>query len=177
MAYICDIGNAQQVKMVNQGLQTLITVSMSAHGQQQQASTGFTTGNWTTPPRVFRTGGSVVLEIDGEQGQFFVLVQGNGISTLNTKPSLGNADVLPLEKVPDQSEPLISPMSPMKPMEPMKMGNMEIQMNPMQMKMGNMEMQIGTPLSPPAKKNFCSQCGVAIGISDRFCTNCGQPLP
>jgi hypothetical protein len=83
-------------------------------------------------------------------------------------------------------------MQPMQPMQPMQMGNMQMNNQPMEMRLGNMQMrmgEIGQPdssvrVTPPvpttqpgqAIRKFCSQCGVAVAASDRFCASCGHQL-
>ncbi|MDJ0554424.1 MAG: zinc-ribbon domain-containing protein [Microcoleaceae cyanobacterium MO_207.B10] len=184
MAYKCELGNGQQVYIDNQGMQTVVTLASGGIGQQQQASTSLQTGKWNVPPTLFKTASGVILRIESEQGQSFVQLQAGGISTISGAPSLSNAEVLSLQQVeatPSQGmapmEPMkpmepMQPMEPMEPMKPMKMGNMEMNMNPMEMRMGNMSMQMGTN----SGRRFCSQCGATVTASDRFCSSCGFQL-
>lgn len=177
MAYVCDLGSGQKVYIDNSGMQTAIALISSSPGQQQQASSSFQTGPWVLPPTAFRTVAGVVLRIESQQGQQFVLLQANGIQVVASSPPLTNAEVLPLQQVATEAgfgEQMMPPMTPMKPMTPLKMGDMEMQMKPMQMRMGSMSMQMGD--STPAQKRFCSQCGAAVGESDRFCSSCGHRL-
>ncbi|WP_366558311.1 hypothetical protein [Okeania sp. SIO3B5] len=86
MAYKCNLSNGQQVYIENQGMQTVVTLSSSTPGQQQQASTGFQIGKWTVVPTLFKTATGVILRIDSEQGQSFVQLQAGGISAISGTP-------------------------------------------------------------------------------------------
>jgi hypothetical protein len=54
MSYTASLG-PQTISIANQGNQTVITLSSQAAGQQQSQSSRFTTGEWRTPPALFRT--------------------------------------------------------------------------------------------------------------------------
>lgn len=180
MTYVCDLGTGQKIYLDNQGTQTIVTVVSQSSGQQQQASNGFQSGIWTSPPQVYRTANGVVIEVSTEQGERYIQIQGNSMNVTNSQPSLEHAQGLQLqqaESTPSSSIPPMEPMKPMKPMEPMKpmkMGDMEMKMNPMEMRMGNMEMRMGSPISPT--RRFCSQCGAKIEANARFCSSCGYAL-
>ncbi|MEC4982688.1 MAG: zinc ribbon domain-containing protein [Oscillatoria sp. PMC 1068.18] len=180
MAYQGSLGAGQQLTVENHGDRTLITLTSSSVGQQQSQSVSLQTGGWSSPPNLFRVSTGFVLEIITAQNQYFVKIQAQEIITLNTKPSLVNADVMLLEKVADASpmEPieLMSPMSAMKSMKPMKMGDMEMKLKPMEMRMGNMKMEMGKPLEINSERRFCTQCGQGVQKSDRFCAACGHQL-
>lgn len=174
-AYTCDLDKGQQIYIEYQEPLTMITLVSGGASQQQSQRNSFETGNWLVPPTLFRTLNGVVLRIETEQNQHFIQVQASGIARLNATPVLGDAEVLPLQKVGAEaasrySMPNMQPMSPMPPMSPMTMH------------MGNMEMRMGEPLQPEigAKqqptKNFCNQCGTKIGADDRFCSHCGNRL-
>lgn len=178
MAYRCDLGNGQTVDIENPGMQTAIVLTTSRPGQQQQSHSHFETGRWILAPAAFRTETGVVVRIESEQGQHFVLLQAGSIGVLKSMPDLKNVEVLPLQFVnteagpDDNTMPAMEPMEPMKPMEPMRMGNMEMQMNPMKMQMGNLSMEMKSPTS----KRFCTQCGSPVAGGDRFCSSCGHRL-
>ena len=55
MAYACDIGNRQRLLVQNDGDSTQVALSSGGSGQHQNQSTGFTTGEWSKPPELFRT--------------------------------------------------------------------------------------------------------------------------
>ncbi len=185
-AYACDLDKGQQIYVEYQEPLTVITLVSGGPSQSQSQRNSFETGNWRVPPTVFQTSSSVVLRIEAEQDQHFIQVQAQGMSRLNTAPSLNDADVIPLRKVGTEaasshSLPDMEPMEPMKPMPPMQMG--DLQMGSMEMRMGNMEMRMGEPLRTETKpeprqatKNFCNQCGSKIGEGDRFCSHCGNRI-
>ncbi|HBW57587.1 MAG TPA: zinc ribbon domain-containing protein [Oscillatoriales bacterium UBA8482] len=182
MAYVCQLGAGQSVYLENQAAQTVVTLISSGPGQQQQASSSFTTGVWTSPPQVFQTPRGMVLKVTSEQGERMLQIQGSSVSLLGEMPLAADSKALTVQEVPSLPVvPGIQPMEPMamKPMEPMKpmnlkMGDMEMNMNPMSMQMGNMELRMGSPAA--AAKSFCSQCGTSVQPEDRFCSNCGHQL-
>ncbi len=211
MAYTCELGPGQRIYLDNIGGQTAVTLYTGNGGQQQQSGSQFTTGAWTTPPEVFRTDQGVVIKLTTAQGVHHLQLQGNQMGWMTGSPSLGQAQQMQTSAVstpPGGSMPTMEPMpamgsmspmtlqpiaapppmQPMQPMQPMKMGNMEMNANPMEMRMGNMEMRMGeafgsSPASPsvsaPASANqpkFCSQCGTSVKAGDRFCANCGHQL-
>jgi ribosomal protein S27AE len=200
MAYVSDLGKGQRIYLENPDRQTVITVSHHSAGQQQSQQSGFTTGEWIAPPTLFRTPTGVIVQIETAEGRSYLQVQANSIRALSKAPSLEDADVVPMESEEGEStliqpmqpmeatQPMKpmkskSPMKPMQPMKPMKMGDMEMQMNPMQMRMGNMEMRM-EPSSPrslestasSATQRFCTQCGNLVAPEDRFCAKCGHQL-
>lgn len=170
MAYLCEIETGQTIYLDNQGNQTIITTLSSSRGQQQQSSSGFQTGSWTSTPEVFRTSNGIIIKITTANSEYFWQVQGNSIGVMNNTPPLNNDQQLQLQQVSS------TPTSSMPSMKPMKMGDMEMNMNPMQMRMGNMEMQMGATSSTVPTKQYCSQCGAKVKASDRFCASCGHQL-
>ncbi len=176
MAYTVNLNNSQQLTVINQGTQTLITLVSSNPGQQQSQSNSFTTGNWTTPPQLYKTGTGFILHLNGDRGKHFVLIQANSISTIAT-PALDNAVKVNLEDIPDAtSSPNNMDFEPMQPMQPMKMGKMSMDINQMSMQMGDMSMTMGGVKTSTSTKHFCSQCGQEAKTSDRFCSSCGHKL-
>jgi hypothetical protein len=173
MAYTSDLAAGQHLNVENQGTQTLITLSSNAPGQQQSQRSGFETGIWIMTPILLRTAIGLILQIEASQGKTFVLIQGNQIQVLTTPPIMTGADILPLHYEPTDTstaEPFIQPM------QPMRMGNMEMQMNPMQMRMGNMELRMNNPSSAQINPTFCPQCRNTVNVGDRFCSQCGHRL-
>lgn len=170
--YICELDQGQQIYIENQGVQTAIALVSSGPGQQQSQRNSFETGNWRVPPTGFRTSSGVVLQIEAD-GQHFIQVQANGMTRLNSAPSLSNADALPLRQVDEavskHTIPNMQPMKPMKPMPPMQITDME-------MRLGSMEMRMGEPKQRQVTKNFCSQCGSKVEQGDYFCSYCGNSL-
>jgi len=182
MAYGCELGNGQYLFLDHAGTQTLITLSSRGAGQQQQATQGLQTGNWTAAPEVFRVAEGLVVKLQTAQGEHFVQIQGSSIGVLSRIPALSSAQQMQIQQIANSSaipsmEPM-KPMEPMQPMKPMQMENMQMSLKPMEMKMGNMSMQMGIPIAPPAPnpRQFCSQCGVAVQPADRFCSSCGHQL-
>ncbi|WP_204139339.1 zinc-ribbon domain-containing protein [Halomicronema sp. CCY15110] len=211
MAYTCELGSGQRLYLENVGEQTAVTLASGSAGQQQQSGSQFPTGTWTAPPELFRTQQGVVIQLTTAQGTHHLQLQGNQLGVMSQSPALGNAQqmqmssgvAMPGNAMPPMqpmgaTQPMppmspmqpMEPMQPMQPMQPMKMGNMEMNANPMQMRMGNMAMQMGNAASSsaassntassgaasPGKAKFCSQCGTAVQPSDRFCANCGHQL-
>ena len=98
----------------------------------------------------------------------------------------------------------MEPMPPMEPMTmsdlSMGRGGMSMQMGNMRMSMNSIAHSQGTPSpaisslntpspthpsstnvadgaeAPPEQRHFCSQCGVTVKPSDRFCASCGYRL-
>ena len=185
MAYVCELGTGQSVYLENQGAQTVVTLISSGPGQQQQASSSFTTGVWTAPPQVFQTPHGMVLKVISEQGERILQIQGTSVSVLGEMPSVTDSQQLTVQEVTSVPVSPLKPMEPMKmepmkmePMKPMnlKMGDMQMNMNPMSMQMGNMELRMGSGAPEENPKSFCSQCGTSVKPEDRFCSNCGHQL-
>ncbi len=182
MAYTANLSGNQQLMIANQGNQTLITLVSSSSGQQQSQSSSVNTGNWLTPPQLYKTASGFILYINGEIAQQYVSIQANSLNMI-ANPGLNNAVQVKLENIPDPTasfkgmefEPM-QPMQPMQPMKPMQMGNMSMNINPMSMRMGNMSMAMGETPKSNSTKNFCAQCGAKVQQSDRFCSSCGNKL-
>jgi zinc-ribbon domain len=199
MGYKLELNAEQSVYLENLGTQTRVTTISSSPGQQQQSSSSFQTGSWTAPPEAFRTAIGVVVRLSTAQGERFLHVEGNRLSTLHDVPSLREAQPVPVESV---AQVPVTPMQPISPVPPMTMGDMQMDRGGMSMQMGNMRLSMNpiarsqdaqsqdvqsqnTPLptnltdgseAPSGQRNFCSQCGVALKLSDRFCANCGHRL-
>ena len=177
MAYRAYLNANQQLTIVNQGSQTLISLVTNRPGQQQSQNNSFTTGQWNRPPQLFQMAGGFILQIDGDRQRHLVSIQANSISTLTSAPSLENAVKINLDNIPDPPPPEYDmDFEPMQPMQPMWMGNMSMSMNPMSVRMGNMSIDIGEGRTSTSGKRFCTQCGQAAKASDRFCCNCGHQL-
>jgi hypothetical protein len=194
MTYVCELATGQHLYLDNRAKQTVLTLTSSSRGQQQQSSSSVETGVWTTSPEVFQTAQGIVVRIGTPVGDRLVQLQGNSISLINHSVALNSAQAIPVKPVSDM--PSASPVQPMQPMEPMQpmnlsMGDMKMSMNPMQMQMGNMKLDMGSPAASASStqvsstqvscedtqnKRFCSQCGVAVDEGDRFCASCGHRL-
>ena len=174
MAYTANLAGNQQLAIALQGSQTMISLVSNSPGQQQSQNNSFTTGNWNTAPKLYQTGAGFVIEIDSEKGSYFILIQGNSISTTSA-PALNNATQIDLKNAPDPVDNSGNMgFEPMQPMQPMQMGNMSMDINSMSMKMGNMAMNMGK--NKASTQNFCSQCGEPAKPSARFCSSCGHKL-
>jgi hypothetical protein len=117
MAYACDIGNGQRLLVQNAGDITQVALNSGDAGQKQNQSTGFTTGEWSKPPELFRTREKLVLRVEGKNGVQFIGVHGDQIESMRSDPKLGNAEKLTLK----ESNESIARMKPMEPMKPMSL--------------------------------------------------------
>ncbi|MGI0485256.1 zinc ribbon domain-containing protein [Pantanalinema rosaneae CENA516] len=175
MPYECDLNTGQRIYLDCQGNQTIVTLSSSQPGQQQQSSCGFQTGAWTAPPQIFQTPGGAMIKITTAQTESLIQIQGTYMGMSHDVSAIGSAHSVQMRQVASAST---TSMPPMQPMQPMKMGDMQMTMNPMTMQMGNMGMQMGSPPTPPSptaqERRFCSQCGTRVEPNDRFCSNCGH---
>lgn len=170
MAYSAMLGGSQQLTIANVGGQTQVSLKMSSPGQQQSQSSSFTTGKWSAEPKLFDTRQGFILHIEGDRGSYYVLIQQNSVSTIESPGDLSSYQEVDLTSSPDPN-----PES-MQPMQPLKMGNMSMDINPMKMRMGNMSMGFDKPNRTNQTKQFCSQCGTEAKAGDRFCRSCGHEL-
>ena len=118
MTYTYDLGNGQRLLVQNNGDNTQVALSSGDSGQQQNQSTGFSTGECSKPPELFRTAENLVLRLESKSGVEFIGVQGNQIQSMRREPKLENAERLTL-KESDENIARMKPMEPMKPMKPM----------------------------------------------------------
>jgi hypothetical protein len=166
MTHTFELETGQRVHLEERGTQTFVTATSSSLGQQQQASSSFQTGKWTSPPEISQTPNGAEIKITTTEGDRYVQIQGNSISVRG-----GSSSSSSFQQTSSTSS---SSSFSMPPMKPMRMGNMEMNANPMEMRMGNMEMKMGSTTQD--KRRFCSQCGASIEASDRFCSSCGHRL-
>ncbi len=194
MAYYCDLPHGPKLYLDNQADQTNVMILMMQPGQQQQSSNSFTTGIWQVPPEVFAVGNRVVVKLVTAIGEFVIQVQGMSIQSgmQSSAVTTGGTPiaVMPIDTIPNSTgfsiPPMtpMQPMTPMAPMQPMQMGNMQMNLKPMQMQMGNMQMKMdaetpvkgSNPQGSSATAKFCSQCGNPLKPGDRFCSSCGHAL-
>ncbi len=116
MAYQSDLGNGQRVFIEQQGEQTKVQL----HGEGQSQGSGFHTGAWTQPPRLYRSGDGLVLELRGDETTYHSL-NGTQMKSLGSAPDLHGAEQVELHEVKDGSDSeAMKPMEPMAPMKPMK---------------------------------------------------------
>lgn len=119
MAYKYDLGNGQRLLVENNGDDTQVALSSADSGQQQNQSTGFSTGEWSKPPELFHSSEDLVLRIESKSGVEFIGVHGNQIELIRSEPNLKNAEKLTL-KESDEHIARMKPMEPIKPIKPMK---------------------------------------------------------
>jgi hypothetical protein len=177
MSYTANLNDYQSLAIANQDVQTILTLRSNSPQQQQSQSSSFTTGVWQTPPRLYRLGTSFILQLTGDRGLSYILIQVHSISTIAT-PVLDDAVEVKLHQVDDSENDNRVEFEPMQPMQPMKLGNMSMDINSMSMQMGNMSLNMGNVRSTnsTSTKLFCSQCGQKAKASDRFCSSCGHKL-
>ncbi|MER3435824.1 MAG: zinc ribbon domain-containing protein [Leptolyngbya sp. ERB_1_1] len=174
MTYVADLGQGQSIAIENAGTQTMITWEAKSGGQQQSQQMSLSLGQWSASPMIFKTTSGFILQIESNQRAYYVRLQANSISLLSEVPLMLGAEEVPLRYVAASSPK----MPEMKPLEPLRMGNMSMQMEPMEMRMGNMNLSTATSTSHTSstKVRFCSQCGREVELSDRFCSQCGAKL-
>lgn len=182
MAYQIEVQPGQQLFIENIGSQTVITLTSSGLGQQQQSSQSVHTGTWTAPPTAYRTAGGMIIYVRTTEGDRTLAIQQNQIQMTSGTQMISGHPVLMQESAPPSTSsiPPMKPMKPMKPMGTLKMGNMQMSMNPMEMQMGDMKLSMNTPeteeSTPNSSRRFCTQCGTQAKPSDRFCAHCGHQL-
>jgi hypothetical protein len=124
MTYAYDLENGQRLIVQNDGDDTLVALGKGDEGQQQSQSTGFNSGKWLKPPELFRTGGNLVLRIEGRGGVQLISVRANQIRLMRGEQELDNAERLKLyesgESIAAKPMKSMKPMEPMKPMDPVK---------------------------------------------------------
>lgn len=169
MSYFFELQTGDRCSIQNLGHQTVINLSYSSGGQQQQSSISLTTGAWNTPPTAFYVNQGAIAQISGSQGTYYVYLQSGQLQSLPIAPDLTHAQSIPLQEDRGSVAP---PLPPLPPLPPMTMGGMQMQMTPMEMRMGDRVLRMDTA-SP---RRFCSQCGAAVQASDRFCASCGHAL-
>lgn len=122
----------------NQGAQTNLQVSSGSGGQQQSQGNGFTTGEWSSDPELYRDGRDLLLVLHTPEGDRAVRIHGSSSQSLSSVPETSGCERLELKQVEKSSHQGKAPMKPMEPMRPMK------PMKPMEMRMGNMHMSMGS---------------------------------
>jgi hypothetical protein len=195
MAYVCDLGSGQRLYLDTQEMETIVAIASSSTGQQQQATSSWQTGTWTSPPEVYRTSEGVVVKLQTANGNQFIQIQGSRMGLATSAPPLSKTEQLPTQQTNTPASPMqpMEPMKPMKPLQPMTLGTMQMNLKPMAMKMGDMEMRMGSGVTDSGKadsgkadsgntgtsaptRQFCTQCGASVKPSDRFCASCGHQI-
>jgi hypothetical protein len=120
MNYECELPNGQHLELDNDGDETFVSFSNRGEGQQQSQGNGFTTGEWSKKPTVYRVGRDVIVQLDTADGFRFLRVQRNRANLVESEPSLENAEQIELKESTARRMKPMEPMRPMKPMEPMR---------------------------------------------------------
>ena len=89
MTYAHDLGNGQRLLVQNEGNDTQVALSSGDSGQQQNQSTGFSTGEWSKPPELFRISEKLVLRIESKSGPKFISIHGNQIESMGGRAQVG----------------------------------------------------------------------------------------
>ena len=165
MAIYSELPTGQRLYLDNQGPQTIVTLASGAVGQQQQSSSSFATGVWTKEPQIEIIPQGAIIEIITETGPHRIQIQGSSIGFSSPHTS----------GVSQSSQSTTATSFSSSPMQPMKMGNMSMNIAPMEMEMGDMKMSMGDAKTV-SKTRFCSQCGAKVAATDRFCSSCGHQL-
>ncbi|MEM8505417.1 MAG: zinc ribbon domain-containing protein [Cyanobacteria bacterium P01_D01_bin.1] len=186
-SYCYDLSGSQKLYLSNQGMLTTVTSYVGSAGQQQQSSQGVATGQWKALPQLYQLGGGYIAIIFADQ-TFYLSIQGTqmqvsaGASGDGIAQQISQLEPLPAQPTEPSSTPAMKPMTPMAPMTPMQpmtmtMGDMSMSMG--EMRMGDMSMSAQSTASQSeaaSQKKFCSHCGAAVGVRDRFCSQCGNQL-
>ena len=86
MTYSHDLENGERLLVQNDGDNTQVALSSGGGGQKQNQSTGFSTGEWSKPPELFRIDDELVLRLESKSGVEFIAVQGNQIHRCEASP-------------------------------------------------------------------------------------------
>jgi hypothetical protein len=112
-----ELPGGGKISIQNKDGQTRIALDSSGGNSSQSQANSFSTGEWKGQPTLFKTSDGAIVQIEADGGKHFFEVKGTSIHSLDSEPSLGDAEKLPLHEAPDEEG---SSMEPMKPMEPMK---------------------------------------------------------
>ncbi|MEB3291721.1 MAG: zinc ribbon domain-containing protein [Synechococcales bacterium] len=206
MMYRCDLGSGQVLQVENLGDRTRVTLACQQAGQQQQATSMFSTGRWVDVPQVVAMPQGFEVHLFTAQGVMTVQIQGMMMQAMPTQVAVGNPSVagnpLPLQTVasqeksapespaPESKIPPMAPMAPMTPMAPMppmtmgqmkmgnlQMGDMQMSLNPMEMRMGNLQMSLNTPNTQVPTGSPPPTAPPAVPATNRrFCPQCGSAV-
>lgn len=120
MKYECELAPGQHLEIDNEGDQTFVSLGNRGPGQQQSQGNGFTTGQWSKAPTVFRVGKDVLVRVETSAGSRFLRVEGNHTTLLDHEPNLQNAGRIELQESKASTWKPMEPMKPMRPMAPME---------------------------------------------------------
>ncbi len=154
MTYQWKLSTGHQISVENEGAQTIVTVLYGSSEQQQRTNNSFTTGIWISPPEMLSTPTGAVVKITTPSGISSIEVDGNSIQMQSSQSGDSQSNS-------SSSSTFTSSFDPLKPMEPVVMRLEDLDLN-----IGNI----------PQPKSFCTQCGTAAKLADRFCSSCGHKL-
>jgi hypothetical protein len=155
MTHQWTLSTGHQVSVENEGAQTIVTVLYDSSGQQQRTNNSFTTGIWISPPELLPNPTGAIVKITTPSGISTIEVNGNSVGMQSSQDGDSQSNSS------SSSSTFTSGFDPLKPMEPVVM------------RLEDLELTIGTI---PQPKNFCTQCGNAAKLADRFCSSCGHKL-
>jgi len=132
MAYVCNLGNGQNIYLDNPGEQTVVMSMIQSPSQQQQSSSSFHTGTWTEIPQVFQTSQGLMIKIMSVQGDILIQVQGQNMQVTQNitgllqsqKITVTQTHSMPKTALMMTPMPQMQTISPLKPIEPMQMTSM-----------------------------------------------------
>jgi zinc-ribbon domain len=151
MAYLCEPHPGQQVFVEYRDGHTRLLCRRSQPGSQQQASSSFSTGNWTQPPELWRSPHGQFIHIHSAQGPILVQITPNGLQVIGPATIPPPIEVIPLQ--PTDAMPAAHQAR---------------------------HRHTTTTTAAWTTRNHhdgCPACGQLVrSVRDRFCANCGQKL-
>jgi adenine-specific DNA methylase len=151
MTYHWKLATGHQLSIDNEGAQTVIAISFDNGGQQQRQSDSFTTGIWLAPPEITLDPTGATVKITSTSGQSLVRIDGNRIQ-INSDTSSDNRSQS--QSFSTSSSSISSTVETTAPRS-----NISVD-----------------PSEPVSQRKFCTECGTAVKLTDKFCANCGQKL-
>jgi hypothetical protein len=150
MAYRCEPHPGQEVFVDYRDGQTQLLCRRRQPGSHQQASSSFTTGNWTQPPELWRSPHGQFIHIYSPQGPILIQINPNGLEVLGPATIPPPIEVVSLQVI--DTMPSTHPH--------------------------RQRHQTATPAwATRNHHDCCPACGQLVrSVRDRFCANCGQKL-
>jgi hypothetical protein len=165
MAYLCEPHPGQQVFVDCLDGQTQLLCRRSQPGSQQQASSSFTTGNWTQPPELWRSPHGQFIHIHSPQGPIFVQIHSNGLEVIGPATIPPPIEIIPLQ-----------PTDAMPTTHHHRHSRQRHQTHRHQTTHQTVVTSTARATTR-TRHHACLSCGhIVRPIVDRFCANCGQKL-
>jgi predicted RNA-binding Zn-ribbon protein involved in translation (DUF1610 family) len=159
MAYRCEPHPGQEVFVDCRDGQTQLLCRRHQPGSQQQASSSFTTGNWTQPPELWRSPHGQFIHIHSPQGPILVQINPNGLEVLGPATIPPPIEVIPLQ-----------------PTDTMPTTHRHRHQTTTHQTTTHQSVA-STARATHTRHHACPSCGhIVRPIVDRFCSNCGQKL-